>query len=819
MGTVPALALVLGALCVAAQGPVVPRVSFSYEELAQEAAMSFHAVPNASALLLVPQRSALYVGARDAILALDARNVSRELHPALSWKAESQMDMCQSKRNSQRECFNFVRVLHHLNGTQLYACGTGAFQPKCAYINVANFSFVKKPGGTVMEEDGKGKCPFDPEQRHTSLMTGGELYSGTGSNYLGSESVVQRSPSSMSSELSSSWLYNPTFVASEFVNESESREQDDKVYFFFSETAVEFDFYSRVVVPRVGRVCTGDKGGLKKLEKKWTSFLKSRLDCSLGETAFTGLRHVVSTRGLRGWPDTVFYALYTDHRGGGAVSAVCSYRMDEVQRVFSGRFKHQGGADQRWAPYAGALPARRPGHCPLGWDSQTLPSETLNFISNHPLMDEAVKAEGGRPWLLVPGVAYSRLLVVDVAALNGTSWRTLLLGTDTGVLHRAVLPESRGAPHLVEELQALGQQEPVLSMVLTHDQTSVVVAGPAGVVQLPVCRCGRYGACWDCVLARDPCCAWDPQRRLCRRHDGETGTGSWLQDVSGGDATTLCSAHPPDVVAVRVALAPVLLLPCSPPSRLARLSWERDSGPAPGQPLPPPEAGLLLRQGAPPAPQDLAGTYLCWAEEGGHRRLVANYTVQLPGSSSSFSSTTTTSSSSSSTNKRKSNRQPVWLDPMTSAAATSESAHVVPGKDASTSNSPPGFGPGFLVGLLVTAVLAAVAVAVKRRFFPKAAFPCSPSAADAADASPARAAAASSSNGRATTEPERGGQNGDNGGGPGNNNANGNNNVAGRAGGDGAGDARGGGGEEGDEEETQKPLLMRLESLQRSSEA
>ncbi|XP_075916997.1 semaphorin-4C-like isoform X1 [Petromyzon marinus] len=731
MGTVPALVLVLGALRVAAEGPLVPRVSFSYEELAREAAMSFRAVPNASALLLVPQRSALYVGARDAILALDARNVSRELHPALSWKADSQMKMCQSKRNSQRECFNFVRVLHRLDGTRLYACGTGAFQPKCAYINVTDFSFVKNPGGTVMEENGRGKCPFDPEQRHTSLMTGGELYSGTRSNYLGTESVVQRSPSSMSSELSSSWLYNPTFVASEFVNESESREQDNKVYFFFSETAVEFDFFSRVVVPRVARVCTGDTGGLKKLERKWTTFLKSRLDCSLGGTAFAGLRHVVSTRGLRGRPGTVFYALYTDRWGGGAVSAVCSYRVDEVRRVFSGRFKHQGGADRRWAPYAGALPAQRPGDCPLGWDSQMLPSETLNFVSDHPLMDEAVKAEGGRPWLLVPGVAYNRLLVVDMAALDGKSWRTLLLGTDAGALHRAVLPESRGDPHLVEELQALGQQEPVLSMVLTHDQTSVVVAGPSGVVQLPVCRCGRYRACWDCVLARDPCCAWDPQRRLCRRHGGETGAGSWLQDVSGGDATTLCSAHPPDVVAVRVALAPLLLLPCSPPSRLARLSWERDSGPAPGQPLP--RAGLLLRQGAPPAPRDLTGTYLCWAEEGGHRRLVAGYTVQLPGSSSSSSSST----ASSSETERKSNGRQARPDPTTGTAAASESAHGVPGKDASASDSPPGFGPGFLVGLLATLVLAAAAVAAKRRFFPNAAFPCSPGADDVADAPPA----------------------------------------------------------------------------------
>lgn len=30
---------------------------------------------------------------------------------------------------------------------------------------------------------------------------------------------------------------------------------DDKVYFFFEETADEFDFFERLLVPRVARVC------------------------------------------------------------------------------------------------------------------------------------------------------------------------------------------------------------------------------------------------------------------------------------------------------------------------------------------------------------------------------------------------------------------------------------------------------------------------------------------------------------------------------------------------------------------------------------
>lgn len=49
----------------------------------------------------------------------------------------------------------------------------------------------------------------------------------------------------------------PNFVSMTWVPESEQSKDgdDDKVYLFFSETAVEFDSYNKLVVPRVARVC------------------------------------------------------------------------------------------------------------------------------------------------------------------------------------------------------------------------------------------------------------------------------------------------------------------------------------------------------------------------------------------------------------------------------------------------------------------------------------------------------------------------------------------------------------------------------------
>lgn len=45
----------------------------------------------------------------------------------------------------QTDCFNYVRLVQPLNASHLYACGTGAFQPKCAYIVSVSHFFPPPP--------------------------------------------------------------------------------------------------------------------------------------------------------------------------------------------------------------------------------------------------------------------------------------------------------------------------------------------------------------------------------------------------------------------------------------------------------------------------------------------------------------------------------------------------------------------------------------------------------------------------------------------------------------------------------------------------
>ncbi|NXP96020.1 SEM4C protein, partial [Passerina amoena] len=281
----------------------------------------------------------------------------------------------------QTDCFNYVRFLQSYNSSHLYACGTYAFQPKCTYIELSGFTL-----DPVAFEDGKGKCPYDPTKGHTGLIVDGELYSATFNNFLGTEPVILRNLGphySMKTEYLTSWLNGgdtqgtgdtggdggqSTGVTRSFCRASlrgsagSGSGDDDKVYFFFSERAVEYDCYAEQVVARVARVCKGDVGGARTLQKKWTSFLKARLVCSAPEQQlhFNRLQAVFTLPGAR-WQDTAFFGVFQARWGDVDVSAICRYPILEVKKAFEGPYKEYREQAQKWGRYSGEVPTPRPG--------------------------------------------------------------------------------------------------------------------------------------------------------------------------------------------------------------------------------------------------------------------------------------------------------------------------------------------------------------------------------------------------------------------------------------------------------------------------
>ncbi|NWX94472.1 SEM4B protein, partial [Nothoprocta pentlandii] len=270
----------------------------------------------------------------------------------------------------QRDCHNYIKMLLRLNSTHLYTCGTCAFSPACAYVDVQRFSLERDAAGKPLLEDGKGRCPFDPEYKSTAVMVDGELYAGTVSNFQGNEPTIYRSQESrisLKTENSLNWLQGEGrgwHGSGHCLPAAGRHGDDDKIYFFFSETGKEFDYFENTIVSRIARVCKGDQGGERVLQRRWTTFLKAQLLCSHPDDGFpfNVLRGVfVLTPGEQRWRETLFYGVFTSHKGGLGGSAVCAFPMRSVQGAFAGLYKEVNRETQQWYTDTSPVPEPRPG--------------------------------------------------------------------------------------------------------------------------------------------------------------------------------------------------------------------------------------------------------------------------------------------------------------------------------------------------------------------------------------------------------------------------------------------------------------------------
>ncbi|XP_033612743.1 semaphorin-4D isoform X3 [Fukomys damarensis] len=552
-GLLSALALVFE---VAVAFAPIPRITWEHREVGL---VQFRepGIYNYSALLMSEDEDTLYVGAREAVFAVSALNISQKQHEVYWAVSEEKKVKCAEKgKSKQTECLNYIRVLQPLSSTSLYVCGTNAFQPTCDHLNLTSFKFLGK------NEDGKGRCPFDPAHSYTSVMVDGELYSGTSYNFLGSEPIISRnsSHSPLRTEYAIPWLNEPSFVFADVIRRSPDgvEGEDDRVYFFFTEVSVEYEFVFKLMIPRIARVCKGDQGGLRTLQKKWTSFLKARLICSRPDSGlvFNVLRDVFVLR-APGLKEPVFYALFTPQLNNVGLSAVCAYNVSTAEAVFSrGKYMQSATVEQshtKWVRYNGPVPTPRPGACINSearaanyTSSLNLPDKTLQFVKDHPLMDDSVTPIDSRPKLIKKDVNYTQIVVDRTQALDGTIYDVMFVSTDRGALHKAVSLENE--MHIIEETQIFQDSEPVQTLLLSSKKgRRFVYAGSnSGVVQAPLAFCGKHSSCEDCVLARDPYCAWSPAAAACVSvHQTEGPSRGWIQEMSGDVSSCPASSPKP----------------------------------------------------------------------------------------------------------------------------------------------------------------------------------------------------------------------------------------------------------------------------------
>ncbi|XP_062969941.1 semaphorin-3B [Cynocephalus volans] len=594
---IPGLAL-LWAATLGEAAPNPPRLRLSFQELqALHGLRTFRLERTCcyEALLVDEERGRLFVGAENHLASLSLDNISKRAKK-LAWPApvEWREECNWAGKDIGTECMNFVKLLHAYNRTHLLACGTGAFHPTCAFVEVGHR--LEEPMLRLhlrKLEDGKGKSPYDPSHRAASVLVGEELYSGVAADLMGRDFTIFRSlgqrPSLRTEPHDSRWLNEPKFVKVFWIPESENPD-DDKIYFFFRESAVEAaQALGRLTVSRIGQICRNDVGGQRSLVNKWTTFLKARLVCSMpgveGDTHFDLLQDVfmLSSRDRRA---PLLYAVFSTSSGIFQGSAVCVYNMNDVRRAFLGPFAHKEGPTHQWVSYQGRVPYPRPGMCPsktFGTFSSTkdFPDDVIQFARNHPLMYNSVLPMGGRPLFLQVGAGYTftQISADRVAAADG-HYDVLFIGTDAGTVLKVISVPKGSRPSaeglLLEELHVFEDSAAVTSMQISSKRHQLYVASRSAVAQIALHRCAAHGhACAECCLARDPYCAWDGA--ACTRFQPSVKRRFRRQDVRNGDPSTLCSGESSRPALLEQKVFGVeggsAFLECEPRSLQARVEW------------------------------------------------------------------------------------------------------------------------------------------------------------------------------------------------------------------------------------------------------
>uniref|UniRef100_A0A8C7BMP8 Semaphorin 4A n=1 Tax=Neovison vison TaxID=452646 RepID=A0A8C7BMP8_NEOVI len=553
----------------------VPRITYRAGE-GHRALSLFHqkGLQDFDTLLLSDDGGTLYVGAREAILALDIQDPGMpKLKNMIPWPASDRKksECAFKKKSNETQCFNFIRVLVSFNATHLYTCGTFAFSPACTFIELRDSYLLPISEDKVVE--GKGQSPFDPAHKHTAVLTDGMLYSGTMNNFLGSEPILIRTLGPQ-----------PVLKTDNFLRWLQRKDPSPQ--------------------PRSGLALSAET----RPESRGSRTPRSSV---LGEGCTEEM--TVSALAVR------------RQMGGTRSSAVCAFALKDIKRVFEGKYKELNKETSRWTTYGVPEISPRPGSCSVGPSSD----KALTFMKDHFLMDEQVV---GTPLLVKSGVEYTRLAVEKAQGADGHSHLVLYLGTATGALHKAVVSGDSGA-HLVEEIQLFLDPEPVRNLLLAPEQGAVFAGFSGGIWRIPRANCSIYESCVDCVLARDPHCAWDPESRTCRLVPSPIPR-SWRQDTEQGNPGWACATGPmgrsrqpqsrPQIIKeVQAAPNSILELPCPHLSALASYRWTHGAAEIPEASSAVYNGSLvLLLQGG------VGGLYQCWATENGFSHPVVSYWVQ-----------------------------------------------------------------------------------------------------------------------------------------------------------------------------------------------
>lgn len=455
---------------------------------------------------LQPLSDYLYVGAMNCLLRLHQSDLAHKDSESFPVNADDNWK-CGIQGKSPIQCQNHIRaVMPDVNDEKkLFVCGTGGFAPTKYTLNDVYLN-QSEP-----KEDGSKYCPFDPLDNVTSIhVESGNLgnkpahYFGLYGDFIKYLPVLFRPsfnisiyPDLVSAKGDVTWLHAPQFVGSFNVDYADKGGQ---VFFFFREVAEEYTDSENKIFSRVAKVCKNDRGGgsIERNQKKWLSYQKARLNCSLPgfEPYYWDDIYDVYEAGDK------FYALFFKLGGDHNSSAVCVYTKSEIFRVFGGSFRRLVNKTWETLPL-GMHPDPRLDNCYLH-DTRPSSFDGPQTVSRYQLMAENVDSLYGRPIYSKTGVQFLKIVVHPDKHGSGSN---IYLATDSGDVHSLFLYNCGDSDfELWENAVFSPLDNPIWTMKLLENKTSIYLGTDYEVAKINYTVCTEYKKKDNCI--HDVLCYW-----------------------------------------------------------------------------------------------------------------------------------------------------------------------------------------------------------------------------------------------------------------------------------------------------------------------
>ncbi|XP_054162588.1 semaphorin-5A-like [Oppia nitens] len=485
----------------------------------------------------------LIVGARDYLLrvGLDSFATSRPEAHYIPADAEKQK-LCERKGMKRWQCHNYITVLLPITATkQVLVCGTNAFSPECEIRQLMSLSTV------IKRESGVSRSSFSPLWNTSALLTySGDYYYAGPLDFRGIDAAITKHPSNQLPPTQTSLLATSNPIKKSILRtmQSDSKwinadanfvfnfEYENHIYFLFRESAVEYINCGKKIYSRIGRVCKNDVGGQLYYRENWTSFTKSRLNCSIPGLFPFYFDEIESVDWVDSGDVPTLYATFNTPENSIHGSAVCAYRIDAVLTAFHGLFKQQKSTDSMWQS---SQADKDTFECQAFNKNQSEWHQMQRLNSQFQLMDSAVQSVNGRPYVIETNKRFQFIAVDVIQSKHHKSIEVMFVSTTDGWLMKYVRWPFATKSCLIDQFRVIANttNDAILSMKLLRDTQSIYLGTKREIIRISVERCHQYTDKTQCELSGDPYCGWDQLKLACTTAPGgNPHSQEWLQSDS-----------------------------------------------------------------------------------------------------------------------------------------------------------------------------------------------------------------------------------------------------------------------------------------------